>query len=163
MIYRNIRINLFTPNLTTKICGGIFDVKTITDSIADLQIKTNQPNFWDDGQTAQKVLKKISSLENELKMWEELENHCHEVESYIELLDEGEDAADQISGRLDRNQLYIIEADIGERQGDDTYGITSDRPEGDYETNKVYYNPIDGNFYWYDDNKRQFNLVVLGG
>jgi hypothetical protein len=76
---------------------------------------------------------------------------------------EGEDAADQISGRLDRNQLYIIEADIGERQGDDTYGIIQDRPEGDYETNKVYYNPIDGNFYWYDGNKRQFNLVVLGG
>ena len=76
---------------------------------------------------------------------------------------EGEDAAEQISGRLDRNQLYIIEADIGERQGDDTYGIVEDRPEGDYETNKVYYNPIDGNFYWYDGNKRQFNLVVLGG
>ena len=77
--------------------------------------------------------------------------------------EEGEDKLDQISGRLDRNQLYIVEADVGERQGDDTYGITSDRPEGDYETNKVYYNPIDGNFYWYDDNKRQFNLVVLGG
>ena len=76
---------------------------------------------------------------------------------------EGEDANDQISGRLDRNQLYIVEADVGERQGDDTYGITTDRPDGDYETNKVYYNPIDGNFYWYDGNKRQFNLVVLGG
>ena len=77
--------------------------------------------------------------------------------------EEGEDAIDQISGRLDRNQLYIVEADVGERQGDDTYGITTDRPDGDYETNKVYYNPIDGNFYWYDGNKRQFNLVVLGG
>ena len=77
--------------------------------------------------------------------------------------EEGENKLDQISGRLDRNQLYIIEADVGERQGDDTYGVTTDKPEGDYETNKVYYNPIDGNFYWYDGNKRQFNLVVLGG
>ena len=77
--------------------------------------------------------------------------------------EEGENKLDQISGRLDRNQLYIVEADVGERQGDDTYGITTDRPDGDYETNKVYYNPIDGNFYWYDGNKRQFNLVVLGG
>ena len=76
---------------------------------------------------------------------------------------EGEDAKDQISGRLDRNQLYIIESDIGERQGDDTYGVTTDMPEGDYETNKVYYNPKDGSFYWYDGNKRQFNLVVLSG
>jgi len=76
---------------------------------------------------------------------------------------EGEDAKDQISGRLDRNQLYIIESDIGERQGDDTYGVTTDMPEGDYETNKVYYNPKDGSFYWYDGNKKQFNLVVSGG
>ena len=102
MIYRNIRLNLFTPNLTTKICGGIFDIKTITDSIADLQIKTNQPNFWDDGQTAQKVLKKISSLENEFKMWEDLKNHCHEVESYIELLDEGEDVEEDAVISLNR-------------------------------------------------------------
>ena len=111
MIYRNIRLNLFTPNLATKICGGIFDVKTITDSIADLQIKTNQPNFWDDGQTAQKVLKKISSLENELKMWGELENHCHEVESYIELLDEGEDAAEDAVISLDtfKQSLEIVQ------------------------------------------------------
>ena len=79
MIYQNIRINLFTPNLTTKICGGIFDIKTINDSIADLQIKTNQPNFWDDGQTAQKVLKKISSLENELTLFTKSEPSTQKV------------------------------------------------------------------------------------
>ena len=70
---------------------------------------------------------------------------------------------DEISGRLDLSQKYIVEDDIGERQGDDTYGITEDRPDGDYIHNKVYFNPKDGNFYWYDSNKRQFNLVVLGG
>ena len=77
--------------------------------------------------------------------------------------DEGEDPLEQISGRLDRAQKYIVEDDIGERQGDDTYGIVEDRPEGDYIHNKVYFNPKDNNFYWYDGNKRQFNLVVLGG
>ena len=77
--------------------------------------------------------------------------------------EEGENKLEQISGRLDRAQKYIVEDDIGERQGDDTYGIIQDRPEGDYKRDKVYYNPIDGNFYWYDDHKRQFNLVVLGG
>ena len=40
-------------------------------------------------------------MENELKMWEELENHCHEVESYIELLDEGEDVAEDAAISLD--------------------------------------------------------------
>ena len=77
--------------------------------------------------------------------------------------EEGENKLEQISGRLDRAQKYIVEDDIGERQGDDTYGIVEDRPEGDYIHNKVYFNPKDNNFYWYDGNKRQFNLVVLGG
>jgi len=77
--------------------------------------------------------------------------------------EEGENKLEQISGRLDRAQKYIVEDDIGERQGDDTYGIVKDRPEGDYIHNKVYFNPKDNNFYWYDSNKRQFNLVVLGG
>jgi hypothetical protein len=77
--------------------------------------------------------------------------------------EEGEDPLEQISGRLDRAQKYIVEEDIGERQGDDTYGITQDRPEGDYIHNKVYFNPKDSNFYWYDNTKKQFNLVILGG
>ena len=77
--------------------------------------------------------------------------------------EEGENKLEQISGRLDRAQKYIVEDDIGERQGDDTYGIVEDRPEGDYIHNKVYFNPKDNNFYWYDSNERQFNLVVLGG
>ena len=79
------------------------------------------------------------------------------------VFDEEGDPLEQISGRLDRAQKYIVEDDIGERQGDDTYGVNVTNPEGDYETNKVYYNPIDGNFYWYDSNTKQFNLVVLGG
>jgi len=77
--------------------------------------------------------------------------------------EEGENKLEQISGRLDRAQKYIVEDDIGERQGDDTYGIVEDRPEGDYIHNKVYFNPKDNNFYWYNSNTKQFNLVVLGG
>ena len=79
------------------------------------------------------------------------------------VFDEEGDPLEQISGRLDRAQKYIVEEDIGERQGDDTYGIVEDRPTGDYIHNKVYFNPKDSNFYWYNINTKQFNLVVLGG
>ena len=73
------------------------------------------------------------------------------------------DPNEEISGRLDLNQLYIIETDIGERQADDTYGITIDMPEGDYVNNKVYYNPKDRQFYVYNITTRQFHIVVLPG
>ncbi len=70
---------------------------------------------------------------------------------------------DLLSNRLDKAQKYIVEDDIGERAADDTYSIIQDRPEGEYKLNDVYFNPKDGSFYWYDGNKRQFNLVVLPG
>ena len=70
---------------------------------------------------------------------------------------------DLLSNRLDKAQKYIVEDDIGERAADDTYSIIQDRPEGEYKFNDVYFNPKDGSFYWYDGNKRQFNLVVLSG
>ena len=86
---------------------------------------------------------------------------CYEegVVLYIDAKNKDE----EISGRLDRNQLYIIESDIGERQADDVYGIIVDMPEGDYVNNKVYYNPKDKQFYVYNGSTRQFHIVILPG
>ena len=72
-------------------CGGSFDRPGIEESISVLQKKSIDPNFWDDNKSAQKILKKISFYKNELKMWSDLDSHFYEVQSYLELLDEGED------------------------------------------------------------------------
>jgi len=88
------------------------------------------------------------------------------IQNAIEGKFDAEDAKnkdEEISGRLDRNQLYIIESDIGERQADDVYGIIVDMPEGDYVNNKVYYNPKDKQFYVYNGSTRQFHIVILPG
>ena len=71
--------------------------------------------------------------------------------------------SEEISNRIDRAQKYIVEDDIGERQGDDTYGITVNMPEGDYINNKVYYNPKDNSFYVYNDSTKTFHIVILPG
>ena len=68
------------------------------------------------------------------------------------------DPKDEISGRIDRNQYYIEEEDITKGSGD-TYEITADNVGGDYEQNKVYYNPQDGNFYVFDGDKT-FQIVI---
>ena len=73
MIYENSTKYLISQNLNIGKCGGIFDKKTIQDSIAKLQKKTTHQKFWDDNYSAQKILKQISSYENELKMWNELD------------------------------------------------------------------------------------------
>jgi len=65
---------------------------------------------------------------------------------------------DEISGRIDRNQYYIEEEDVSKGSGD-TYEITADNVGGDYEQNKVYYNPQDGNWYVFDGDKT-FQIVI---
>ena len=76
---------------------------------------------------------------------------------------EGAKPEDEISGRLDRNQMYIIETDIGERQGDDSYKIVINNPEGTYNHDEVYYNPKDQQFYVYNSSTNQFHIVTLPG
>ena len=76
---------------------------------------------------------------------------------------EGATKEDRISNRLDRAQKYIVEDDIGERQGDDTYGITINNPEGTYKNDSVYYNPKDRQFYVYNGHTKTFHVVILPG
>ena len=73
---------------------------------------------------------------------------------------EGADPIDEISGRLDINQFYMIPDDVKRGSGD-TYILSNPKPEGDYVPDAVYYNPQDGAFYWFDGEK--FNIVVLPG
>ena len=100
------------PNHNILKCGGFFDKVSIGESISKLQEKTANPKFWNNNQSAQKILKNISSFENELKMWEDLENYFHELESYLELLDEGENVIDDAILSLKSFQIFIKKVKI---------------------------------------------------
>ena len=71
--------NLNFTRINIRKCGGIFDKNSIQDSISNLQAKTISIDFWDDAKFAQTTLKEISILENELKVWADLEEHYNEV------------------------------------------------------------------------------------
>ena len=76
---------------------------------------------------------------------------------------EAEDKSDELSGRIDRNQLYIQPDDV--TKGDEgTYILSADTTNvgGEYVINKAYFNPQDGQFYVYDG-KGTFSLIVLPG
>ena len=103
-------LNFQIPNI--KKCGGIFDKNKILDSIEKLQEKTTEQKFWEDIQSAQNILKKISSFENELKMWNDLDDQHGEVESYLELIDEGEDVTDDAQDALDSFRNFIEKVQI---------------------------------------------------
>ncbi|MBC8256127.1 MAG: peptide chain release factor 2 [Candidatus Marinimicrobia bacterium] len=103
-------ITFLNPNIRK--CGGTFDKQKLKESIAKLQEKTTEQNFWEDNNSAQKILKQISSFENELKMWKDLDERYEEVESYLELLQEGEDVAEDANQALDSFGKFIEKVQI---------------------------------------------------
>ena len=104
--------NLNSQNPNTKKCGGIFDKNAIQNSITHLHEKTIEQKFWEDNQSAQSILKQISSYENELKMWKEIDEQFFEVESYIELIEEGEEVTEDAEEALDSFGKYIEKMQI---------------------------------------------------
>ena len=104
--------NLNSQNPNIKKCGGIFDKNAIQDSITHLQEKTTVQKFWEDNQSAQSFLKQISSYENELKIWKEVDEQFFEVESYIELIEEGEEVTEDAEEALDSFGKYIEKIQI---------------------------------------------------
>lgn len=65
--------------------GGIFDLKKLEIEKENLQSKTISPDFWNDKKSAQRILKQIQSIDNEIKLWEDMNNEFLEVELYNEL------------------------------------------------------------------------------
>ncbi|MCH8023557.1 MAG: PCRF domain-containing protein, partial [Candidatus Marinimicrobia bacterium] len=93
--------------------GGIFDLEEPKKEIERLQRETNRPDFWDDPQQAQVTLKKVSALEKELRMWEELRTSHEEVEVHLELINEaGRDNAPDEA--LEALSIYSSALDFAE-------------------------------------------------
>lgn len=99
-------------NLSITKCGGIFDTQSILSKISKLQEKTTSKNFWNDTKSAQLILKKISRLESEIKMWNNLDEQYNEIDSYIELLKEGEDVFIEAKKSLETFNNAIDEVQI---------------------------------------------------
>lgn len=67
-----------------KIYGGHFDIPKQQQEVQDLTRKTEEPNFWNDRQTAEKLLKEINEKKNLISTLETLKN---EISSNLELLE----------------------------------------------------------------------------
>ena len=100
--------------------GGIFDLSQLKEKIAALQERTSLPGFWEDQSQAQITLKKISRLEKEQRIWEDLITLHDEADIYLELLqeegglppgDEALTALSQYEASLDAAELRHLLSD----------------------------------------------------
>ena len=68
----------------------IVDINILITELNRLREFTVEVNFWDDNNSAQKVLKQISKIENEIKMWSNLDRHYNDSDFYMDVINDGE-------------------------------------------------------------------------
>lgn len=105
-----ISIKLY-PKDTLK-SGGIFDFDSLSNKITTLQEETTAVGFWDDNKSAQTILKQISILENEQKMWNSLDELRENLDLHFELINIGENPDSSLQTELNRFNKELNHAEI---------------------------------------------------
>ncbi|KPK89889.1 MAG: peptide chain release factor 2 [Deltaproteobacteria bacterium SM23_61] len=89
-----------------------------------MEKETLKPNFWDDNEGAQKILKQRTALRSEVELWEELKAEMEEARGYFELAKEenDEETLKDVAAKLSR-----VEKDLQSAEFKRMLGGESDR------------------------------------
>ena len=98
-------------------CGAIFDVPHNRELLKSLEAKVAQPNFWNDQEAAQAVLRDRKRAEDQLAADAKLNSLTGDIETYISLAQEESNAAQRndLLKDLDR-ELSAAETYVGEQE-----------------------------------------------
>lgn len=75
-------------------CGGIFDRAALEEELGAIDHEMQQPGFWDHPEESATLLKKRRVLERQHKTLEQLDEDHGDLETWRELVSEGEDDPD---------------------------------------------------------------------
>jgi len=66
-------------------CGGVFDLDGKQKRVAELNQLTSQPEFWNDGEKAQTILKEQSALKGIIDSWEKHKADLEEARFFLDV------------------------------------------------------------------------------
>jgi peptide chain release factor 2 len=95
------------------LCGVIFDAESARQQIADLEVKINAPDFWQDQEKAQSLLQQRKVLEERANGESALESKLSDLDTYFHLAHEESDSAqresllDDIGRELTTTEAYV--------------------------------------------------------
>jgi peptide chain release factor 2 len=92
---------------------SIFDLPTKEAELASLQKEAENPELWDDPEQAQKLMKKISELRDEVQGWRRLEKKINDTKELAEMGDESftaelEKEVGAIEKELEKRELNTL-------------------------------------------------------
>lgn len=92
--------------------GGIFDYDKRKVTIIEIQEKTQDPEFWNDPASAQKVMQDLDFEKEIVSKWDELNELRDSIQVYRQFLDEGEQVEDELLGEIETFQKKLRELEL---------------------------------------------------
>jgi len=92
--------------------GGTFDYDRRKVRIIELQEQTQDPEFWNDPEHAQEIMRKLNFEKEITGKWDELDELRESIRVYLQFLDEGEDVADELNEETERFQKLLRDLEL---------------------------------------------------
>jgi len=77
-----------------------------------LEEQTSNPDFWNDNEKAQKVLKKVSALKDQISLARRIDSLEEDIEVLFEFLKEGEDVLEELAEKIEELDKTVSDAEI---------------------------------------------------
>jgi len=94
--------------------GGIFDIQAKRDRIEQLEKQSSYPDFWNDNENAQDVLKELTELKDWNDAWSDIDTKYKDLAVLLDLASEADDEAtfNEVSAELDRLEKAIDDLEL---------------------------------------------------
>ncbi|MDU2110469.1 MAG: PCRF domain-containing protein, partial [Peptoniphilus lacydonensis] len=76
---------------TTLALGDSLEISSLKDKVVELNKKQMEPGFWDDNDSAQKIINETNSYQKKIDQYDELNKLITDAEDLIELMEIEED------------------------------------------------------------------------
>ncbi|MCH6546531.1 MAG: PCRF domain-containing protein, partial [Deltaproteobacteria bacterium] len=82
--------------------GGVFDLDTKEKRLQEINQISSRPDFWNDSDKAQTLLKEQAGLKETLEGWQRNRTHLDEAHIYLELaaVEESEEALEEAAAKV---------------------------------------------------------------
>jgi peptide chain release factor 2 len=101
-------------------CGGVFDLDGKKKRVAELDQLTSQPEFWNDGEKAQTILKEQSSLRGIIESWEKHKADLEEARFFLDVAkdEKSEDALGEAGLKVTEVAQGMAQTELAQILGD---------------------------------------------
>lgn len=87
--------------------GGIFDYDVRKERINELELRAQQPGFWDNADAAQQLMQELNGEKAWVEKWDQVDEMRQNVILFEEILKEGDDVTEELNEELQQLQKLV--------------------------------------------------------